>query len=115
LDQDSPAVAAAHDSLDRHCNSGGSSHCSAVDAIIDPLEDEALYEEAEAEAKDDFAIALERLEKSTEEFRQVLRKYGTVPHGGFGMGVERFVAWMCGTEHIRECIAYPRMLYRTRP
>jgi asparaginyl-tRNA synthetase len=44
-----------------------------------------------------------------------LRKYGTVPHGGFGMGVERFVAWMCGTEHIRETIAYPRMLYRTRP
>ncbi|HEU0124658.1 MAG TPA: asparagine--tRNA ligase [Bryobacteraceae bacterium] len=44
-----------------------------------------------------------------------LRKYGAVPHGGFGMGVERFVAWMCGTEHIRECIAYPRMLYRTRP
>lgn len=44
-----------------------------------------------------------------------LRRYGTVPHGGFGMGVERFVAWMCGTEHIRETIAYPRMLYRTRP
>jgi asparaginyl-tRNA synthetase len=44
-----------------------------------------------------------------------LRKYGTVPHGGFGMGVERFTAWMCGTEHIRETIAFPRMLYRTRP
>jgi asparaginyl-tRNA synthetase len=44
-----------------------------------------------------------------------LRKYGTVPHGGFGMGVERFVAWMCGLEHIRETIAFPRMLYRTRP
>jgi asparaginyl-tRNA synthetase len=44
-----------------------------------------------------------------------LRKYGSVPHGGFGMGVERFTAWMCGTEHIRETIAYPRMLYRTRP
>ena len=44
-----------------------------------------------------------------------LRKYGTVPHAGFGMGVERFVAWMCGLEHIRETIAYPRMLYRTRP
>lgn len=44
-----------------------------------------------------------------------LRKYGTVPHAGFGMGVERFTAWMCGTEHIRETIAYPRMLYRTRP
>ena len=44
-----------------------------------------------------------------------LRRFGTVPHGGFGMGVERFVAWMCGLEHVRETIPYPRMLYRTRP
>ena len=44
-----------------------------------------------------------------------LRRFGTVPHAGFGMGVERFVAWMCGLEHVRETIAYPRMLYRTRP
>lgn len=44
-----------------------------------------------------------------------LRKYGTVPHAGFGMGVERTVAWICGLEHIRETIPYPRMLYRTRP
>ncbi len=44
-----------------------------------------------------------------------LRKYGSVPHAGFGMGVERFTAWMCGTEHVRETIAFPRMLYRTRP
>jgi asparaginyl-tRNA synthetase len=44
-----------------------------------------------------------------------LRKYGSVPHAGFGMGVERTVAWICGTEHVRECIPYPRMLYRTRP
>ena len=44
-----------------------------------------------------------------------LRKFGSVPHGGFGMGVERAVAWMCGLEHIRETIAFPRMLYRTRP
>ncbi len=44
-----------------------------------------------------------------------LRKFGTVPHGGFGMGVERFVAWMCGIDHVRETIAFPRMLYRTRP
>ena len=44
-----------------------------------------------------------------------LRKYGGVPHAGFGMGVERFTAWMCGAEHIRETIAFPRMLYRTRP
>ncbi len=44
-----------------------------------------------------------------------LRKYGTVPHGGFGMGIERAVAWICGLEHIRETIAFPRMLYRLRP
>ena len=44
-----------------------------------------------------------------------LRKYGTVPHGGFGMGIERCVAWICGLDHIRETIAFPRMLYRLRP
>ncbi len=44
-----------------------------------------------------------------------LRKYGSVPHAGFGMGIERCVAWMCGLEHIRETIAFPRMLYRLRP
>jgi asparaginyl-tRNA synthetase len=44
-----------------------------------------------------------------------LRKFGSVPHSGFGMGIERFVAWMCGLEHVRETIAFPRMLNRTRP
>ena len=44
-----------------------------------------------------------------------LRKYGTVPHGGFGMGIERCVSWICGLEHVRETIAFPRMLYRLRP
>jgi len=44
-----------------------------------------------------------------------LRKYGTVPHSGFGMGVERVVTWICGLEHVRETIAFPRMLYRTKP
>jgi asparaginyl-tRNA synthetase len=44
-----------------------------------------------------------------------LRKYGSVPHGGFGMGIERCVAWICGLDHVRETIAFPRMLYRTRP
>jgi asparaginyl-tRNA synthetase len=44
-----------------------------------------------------------------------LRKYGSVPHGGFGMGIERCVAWMCGIEHIRETIAFPRTLYRWQP
>lgn len=44
-----------------------------------------------------------------------LRKFGTVPHSGFGLGIERTVAWICGTEHIRECIPFPRMLYRIYP
>jgi asparaginyl-tRNA synthetase len=44
-----------------------------------------------------------------------LRKYGSVPHSGFGMGVERTVAWICGTEHVRECIPFPRMLYKIYP
>jgi asparaginyl-tRNA synthetase len=44
-----------------------------------------------------------------------LRKFGSVPHAGFGMGVERTVSWICGLDHLREAIPYPRMLYRTRP
>ena len=44
-----------------------------------------------------------------------LRRYGTVPHGGFGMGIERVVAWICRLEHVRETIPYPRMLYRLYP
>jgi asparaginyl-tRNA synthetase len=44
-----------------------------------------------------------------------LRKYGTFPHAGFGMGIERVVTWMCGIEHLRETIAFPRMLYRIYP
>jgi len=44
-----------------------------------------------------------------------LRKFGSVPHGGFGMGIERTVTWLCGLDHLRETIAFPRMLYRTRP
>jgi asparaginyl-tRNA synthetase len=44
-----------------------------------------------------------------------LRKYGGNPHGGFGMGIERAVAWICGLEHVRETIPFPRMLYRLYP
>ena len=44
-----------------------------------------------------------------------LRKYGSVPHGGFGMGIERVVAWICGLEHVRETIPLPRMLHRLYP
>jgi asparaginyl-tRNA synthetase len=44
-----------------------------------------------------------------------LRRYGSVPHSGFGMGIERCVAWIAGTHHVRETIPFPRMLYRLYP
>jgi len=44
-----------------------------------------------------------------------LRRYGSVPHAGFGMGIERVVSWICGLEHLREAIPFPRMLYRMYP
>ncbi|MHB1132498.1 MAG: asparagine--tRNA ligase [Chloroflexota bacterium] len=44
-----------------------------------------------------------------------LRRYGAVPHSGYGMGIERTVAWLCGLEHVRETIPFPRMLYRMYP
>ena len=44
-----------------------------------------------------------------------LRRYGSVPHAGFGMGIERMVAWLTGTHHIRECIPFPRMMERLEP
>jgi asparaginyl-tRNA synthetase len=56
-----------------------------------------------------------RLPKDAFEWYLDLRRYGTVPHGGFGMGIERAVAWICGLEHVRETIPYPRMLYRLYP
>jgi asparaginyl-tRNA synthetase len=70
------------------------------------------------------AMNLDFLEKQIEEHnlpREAfewyldLRRFGTVPHAGFGMGVERTVAWMCGIEHVRETIPFPRMLYRLKP
>ncbi len=44
-----------------------------------------------------------------------LCKYGSVPHGGFGFGLERIVAWVCGLDHVRETIPFPRTIYRLRP
>jgi asparaginyl-tRNA synthetase len=68
----------------------------------------------------DFDLLLRRLHehklpREPFEWYLDLRKYGTVPHGGFGMGIERCVAWVCGLEHVRETIAFPRMLYRLAP
>jgi asparaginyl-tRNA synthetase len=69
---------------------------------------------------DDYDLLLRRLEehklpREAFEWYLDLRRYGSVPHGGFGMGIERVVAWLCGLEHLREAIPYPRMLYRLYP
>jgi asparaginyl-tRNA synthetase len=68
----------------------------------------------------DLDLLLERIEehklpREAFEWYLDLRRYGTVPHGGFGMGIERVVGWICGLEHVRETIPYPRMLYRLYP
>jgi len=44
-----------------------------------------------------------------------LRKYGTVPHAGFGLGIERTLSWICGLSHLRETIPFPRLIYRLKP
>jgi asparaginyl-tRNA synthetase len=69
---------------------------------------------------DDYDLLLQRIKdhnlpQEAFEWYLDLRRYGTVPHGGFGMGIERMVTWVCGLEHVRETIPYPRMLYRLYP
>jgi asparaginyl-tRNA synthetase len=69
---------------------------------------------------DDYDLLVERLEahklpREDYEWYLDLRRFGGVPHAGFGMGIERVVAWIAGLEHLREAIPYPRMLYRLRP
>jgi asparaginyl-tRNA synthetase len=69
---------------------------------------------------DDYENLLKRITSqhlSPETFKWYLdlRRYGSVPHGGFGMGIERVVAWICGLDHVREAIPYPRMLHRLTP
>jgi asparaginyl-tRNA synthetase len=60
-------------------------------------------------------IKIHELPQESFEWYLDLRRYGSVPHGGFGLGLERAVAWICGTHHIRECIPFPRMLHRIYP
>ena len=55
------------------------------------------------------------LEGPAYEWYLQLREYGSVPHSGFGLGLERTVAWISGTEHIRETIPFPRLLNRLYP
>ena len=69
---------------------------------------------------DDLDLLLKRihdhnLPQEAFEWYLDLRRFGSVPHGGFGMGIERCVSWICGLEHVRETIPYPRMLYRIYP
>jgi len=73
-----------------------------------------------SQREDDFALLRERIVHeglSEEDYAWYLdlRKYGSVPHSGFGIGVERMVRWMSGTEHIRECIPFPRLVNRLKP
>ncbi len=75
---------------------GGGERISSYDLLIQRLHEHKLPEES-------FQWYLD------------LRRYGSVPHAGFGLGLERTVAWICGTEHIREVIPFPRMIYRVYP
>ena len=75
---------------------GGSERISNYDLLLQRIHDHELPEEA-------FKWYLD------------LRKYGSVPHSGFGIGLERTVSWICGIEHIREAIAFPRTIKRVYP
>jgi asparaginyl-tRNA synthetase len=60
-------------------------------------------------------IAEHRLDEGPFQWYLDLRRYGSVPHAGFGLGIERTVAWICGLPHVRETIPFPRMLQRLYP
>jgi asparaginyl-tRNA synthetase len=73
-----------------------------------------------SQREDDLALLQQRIREHNlpeDAFRWYvdLRRFGSVPHGGFGLGLERTLAWICGVEHLRECIPYPRMLYKIYP
>ncbi len=73
-----------------------------------------------SQREDDFDLLVRRIQEQNlpqEAFEWYLdlRRYGSVPHSGFGLGVERTVAWICGLDHIRETIPFPRMIYRLSP
>lgn len=73
-----------------------------------------------SQREDDYGALLSRLREhklSEDAFKWYLdlRKYGSVPHSGFGYGLERLVAWICGLHHVRETIPFPRLLNRLEP
>ncbi len=70
--------------------------------------------------EDDYQTLIQKIEKhnlpkEAFEWYLDLRKYGSVPHAGFGLGIERTVGWICGLPHVRETIPFPRMMYRLTP
>ncbi len=73
-----------------------------------------------SQREDDYDKLLKRIEEENlpveaYDWYLDLRKYGSFTHSGFGLGLERAVAWICGLQHIREAIAFPRMMYRLKP
>ncbi len=73
-----------------------------------------------SQREDDYDALVKRLEENNLprdpfEWYLDLRKYGSVPHSGFGLGIERTVTWICGLDHVRETIPFPRMIYRNTP
>ncbi|HEX3074244.1 MAG TPA: amino acid--tRNA ligase-related protein, partial [Ignavibacteriales bacterium] len=73
-----------------------------------------------SQREDDLNLLLERihehkLPQEAFEWYLDLRRFGSVPHAGFGLGIERTVTWICGLDHVRETIPFPRMIYRNTP
>jgi asparaginyl-tRNA synthetase len=73
-----------------------------------------------SQREDDYDALVQRIQEhnlpqAAFEWYLDLRRFGSVPHAGFGLGVERTVAWICGLEHVRETIPFPRMIYRLTP
>ena len=73
-----------------------------------------------AQREDDLAALQQRIAEhdlpmESFEWFNDLRRYGSVPHGGFGLGLERTIAWITGVEHLRQCIPFPRMLDKIHP
>jgi asparaginyl-tRNA synthetase len=73
-----------------------------------------------SERETNFDLLVERMEeehipRKDLEWYLDLRRFGSVPHAGFGLGVERTVTWICGIKHLRETIPFPRMIHRIYP
>ena len=73
-----------------------------------------------SQREDNYDALLEEIKKDGLEGPEYewyldLRKYGSVPHSGFGLGLERVVRWISGAQHIRETIPFPRMINRVKP